>query len=61
MRLKNISQGLVTLEYHRPLSNPSACHVDRTKPTKDIVIETLEDELKRVVPEFKKIILLGEE
>ena len=59
--LKDISQGVVTLEYHRPLSNPSACHVDRTKATKEIVIETLEDELKSVVPEFKKIIVLGEE
>ena len=61
VRVKDISQGVVTLEYYRPLSNPSACHVDRTKTTKDIVIETLEDELKGLVPEFKKIILLGEE
>ena len=61
VQLKDISQGVVTLEYHRPLSNPSACHVDRTKVTKDIVAETLEAQLKRVVPEFKRIILLGEE
>ena len=61
VRLKDISQGIVTLEYHRPLSNPSACHVDRTRPTKDIVIETLEGELERLVPGFKQIILLGEE
>ena len=59
--LKDISEGVVTLEYHRPLSNPSACHVDRTKTTKEIVIEILEDELKSMVPEFKKIIVLGEE
>ena len=61
VRLKDISQGVVTLEYHKFLSNPSACHVDRTKTTKEIVIEILEDELKSMVPEFKKIIVLGEE
>jgi hypothetical protein len=61
VRLKDISEGVVTLEYHRPLSNPSACHVDRTPITKEIVIETLEDHLKKVIPGFKKVVLLGEE
>ena len=61
VRLKDISQGIVTLEYHRALSNPSACHVDRTKTTKEIVIETIQDELEMVVPDFKKIIVLGDD
>ena len=41
VRLKDINQGVVTLEYHRALSNPSACHVDRTRITKEIIIEFL--------------------
>jgi len=61
VRLKDINQGVVTLEYHRALSNPSACHVDRTKITKEIIIEILQDEFKRVLPDLKKIIVLGEE
>lgn len=28
VRLKDISHGVVILQYYRPLSNPSACHVD---------------------------------
>ncbi|NWG03741.1 MAG: hypothetical protein HXY44_12890 [Syntrophaceae bacterium] len=59
--LKDISEGIVTLEYYRPLSNPSACHVDRTRITKEIVIEILEDHLKRAIPGLRKVILLGEE
>jgi hypothetical protein len=59
--LKDIGEGVVTLEYHRPLSNPSACHVDRTPITKEIVIEILEDDLKKVVPGLKRVVLLGEE
>jgi hypothetical protein len=59
--LKDISEGIVTLEYYRPLSNPSACHVDRTRITKAIVVEILEDDLKKVIPGFRKVILLGEE
>jgi hypothetical protein len=61
VQLKEISQGIVIFEYHRALSNPYACHVDRTKTSKEIVIETLQDELKIVVPDFKKIIVLGED
>jgi len=61
IRLKDISEGVVTLQYYRPLSNPSACHVDRAKPTKDVVIEILEDKLKSVVPGFKLITVLGDE
>ena len=60
VRLKDISEGVVTFEYYRPLSNPSACHVDRTPITKAIVIEILEDDLKKVVPGFRKVVLLGE-
>ena len=58
--LKDIGEGVVTLKYLRPLSNPSACHVDRTPITKDIVIEILVDDLKKVIPGFKKVVLLGE-
>jgi len=59
--LMDIDQGVVTVQYHRPLSNPSACHVDRTRTTKEIVTQVLEDQPKRVVPGFRKVALLGEE
>ena len=61
VQLRDISQGIVTVQYYRPLSNPSACHVDRTRATKEIVTEVLEDQLKKVVPGFKKVTLLGKE
>lgn len=61
VRLKDTGEGVVTLEYLRPLSNPSACHVDRTRITKEIVAEILEDDLKKVIPGLKKVVLLGEE
>jgi hypothetical protein len=61
VRLKDVRQGIITLEYLKALSNPSACHVDRTRPTKDILIETIQDKFKRVVPEFKEVIVLGED
>ena len=61
VQLRGISQGIVTVQYYRPLSNPSACHVDKTRTTKEIVIEVLDDQLKKVVPGFRKVILLGEE
>ncbi len=61
VRLKDIDEGLVILKYLRPLSNPSACHVDRTPITKEIVVEILEDHLKKVVPGFRKVVLLGTE
>lgn len=59
--LKDIGEGVVRLEYLRPLSNPSACHVDRTRMTKEIVVEILEDELKEVIPGFRRVLLLGED
>ena len=61
VRLKDIDKGVITLEYYRAISNPLACHVDRTKLTKDILIESLEDEFKRIIPDFKSIVILGEE
>ncbi len=61
VRLKDIGEGVVTLEYFRPLSNRSACHVDRTRITKEIVIEILEDDLRKLIPDLKKIVLHGEE
>ena len=61
IRLKDFSQGTLTLEYRRALSNPSACHVDRTKATREIIIETLEDDLKKTLPGFKRMIVLGED
>ena len=57
--LKSVDHGTVTLEYHKSLSNPSACHVDRTKTTKDMIIEIIEDDIKRIVPDFIKINILG--
>ena len=60
IRLKDIRQGVVTLEYHRVLSNPT-CHVEGTKMNKEMVIETFHDKLGMIVPGFKEIILLGEE
>ena len=61
VQLRDISQGIVTLQYRRLPSNPSACHVDRTRTTKEVVAEVLDDELKRVVPGFRKVTLIGEE
>jgi len=61
VQLRDVSQGIVTILYYRPLSNPSACHVDRTRTTKEIVTEVLEDQLKEVVPGFRKVALFGEE
>jgi len=61
VQLRDISQGIVTVQYYRPLANPSACHVDRTRTTKEIVTEVLEDQLRKVVPGFRKVALLGEE
>jgi hypothetical protein len=58
VRLREIRRGVVTLEYYRPLSNPSACHVDRTLISKEIVKEVLEDQLKKMIPDFKEVILL---
>ncbi len=61
VRLKDVVDGIVTLEYYRPLSNPSACHVDRTRITKEIVAEVLEVHLGKVIPGFREIVLLGAE
>jgi hypothetical protein len=58
VRLREISRRIVKLEYYRPLSNPSACHVDRTLISKKIVKEVLEEQLKKIMPDFKKVILL---
>jgi len=58
--LKDIGEEVVTLEYRRPLSNPSACHVDRTRITKEIVVEILEADLKKIIPGFRKVVLIGE-
>jgi hypothetical protein len=58
VRLREIRRGVVTLEYYRPLSNPSACHVDRTLISKEMVKEVLEDQLKKMIPDFKEVILL---
>ena len=61
IRFVNISQGIVTVEYYRPLSNPSACHVDRTQITKDMIIEVLEDQLSKIIPGFKSVTLVGKD
>ena len=61
VQLRDINQGIVTIQYYKPLSNPSACHVDRTRATREIVTEVLEYQLKKAVPGFRKVTLLGEE
>ncbi len=61
VRLRGVSRGVVTVQYYKPLSNPSACHVDKTRATREIVAELLEDQLKKVVPGFRQVALLGEE
>ena len=61
VRLKGVSRGVVTVQYYKPLSNPSACHVDKTRATREIVAELLEDQLKKVVPQFRELALLGED
>lgn len=61
LRLINLSQGIVTVEYYRPLSNPSACHVDRTQITEDIIVEVLEDQLSKIIPDFKSVMLVGKD
>jgi hypothetical protein len=60
VRLKDVTEGVVTVQYYRPLSNPSACHVDRKRTTKEIVVEVLEAQLREVVPGFKKVVLIDE-
>lgn len=57
--LTDINHGVVTVQHDRALSNPSACHVDRIRTTKEIVTEAPEDQLKKVVPGFRKVALLG--
>lgn len=61
VQLIDVKGGIVTVQYHKPLSNPSACHVDRTRTTKELVVEILEDQLKKVVPGFREVALMGEE
>jgi len=61
VKLEDIKEGVVTVRYYRPPTNPSACHIDRTKATKSIVLEVLEDVLRGVMPELKEVILVGRE
>jgi len=61
VRLRGVSRGVVTVHYSGPPSNPSACHVDRTRATKEIVAELLEERLKKVVPGFTELVLLDED
>lgn len=59
VKFESFNEGVVTLRYYPPLVNPAACHVDRTKATKDIIAEVLEEEIKEVIPELKQVVLLG--
>ena len=61
IKLMNVIQGVVTVQYHKPPSNPSACHIDMTRTNKDIVHEVLKDQLRKAVPGFEKVILLEEQ
>ena len=58
VRLASINKGVVTVQYRKPLSNPSACHVDRGQITKDIVLEAVEDRLRQDVPEVEEVIIV---
>lgn len=61
VRLRSVSRGVVTVQYYKPLSNPSACHVDKTRVTRDMVAELLEYQFKQALPGFRKVALLGED
>jgi hypothetical protein len=61
VELRDVNQRTVTVQHHRPLSKPSGCHMDRARTTKEIVTQVPEDQLKKVVPGFRKVALLGEE
>lgn len=61
LELEEIKEGVVTVRYYRPLTNPSACHVERTRATKDIVLEVLEDVLRGAMPGLKEVVLVGRE
>jgi hypothetical protein len=58
IRLASIDKGVVTVRYRKPLSNPSACHVDRGQITKDVVLEAVEDRLRQDVPEITEVIIV---
>jgi len=58
VRLASIDNGVVTVQYRKPLSNPAACHVDRGQVTIDIVHEVVEDRLKQDVPQIQKVIVV---
>lgn len=45
---RDINKGVVTVQCRRPISKPSACHVDRTRATEEIVIGIPEHEFKEV-------------
>ncbi len=61
VELRDVNQGTVTVQYHRPLSNPFACHRDGTRTTKEVVTEVPEGQLEKVVPGLRKFALLCEE
>jgi len=56
--LTSIDDGVVTVRYRKPLSNPAACHVDRGKITPDIVLETVRDSLKQAVPGVRDVVIV---
>ena len=60
VKLKDISDGVVTVKYYRPLINPSACHVDGAKVSEDIIIEALEHVIKEIIPDLREVVLLQE-
>lgn len=59
IKLREIREGIVIIDYDKALANPS-CHVNRTQTTEELVAEILEDDLRAVVPNFEKVIVIEE-
>lgn len=58
VRLGSVKEGVVTIQYHKPLSTSATCHADKAQMTKDLVLEVIEDKLKQDVPGVKKVIIV---
>ena len=56
--MKGVAEGIVTVRYRKPLSNPAACHIDRGQVVKEVALGAVENVLKQEVPEVKRVILV---
>lgn len=59
VKLREVREGIVIIDYCKAPANPS-CHVNRTQTTEELVAEILEDDLRAVVPNFEKVIVIEE-